>query len=174
MDGGIYAALGFSEESGIPFDMGIMRNHYVGRTFIQPKQEDRVAAVKIKLNPIAKAIVGKKICLVEDSVVRGNTSRIRVKTLLECGAKEVHLRVSGPPHISPCFYGIDFPNKEELIANKYSIEEIAELIKVDSLAYLSLKGMLSCVDKTKPTDYCHACYSGEYPVKPSFGCERKD
>ncbi len=172
-DGGIYAALGYAEASGIPFDMGIMRNHYIGRTFIQPNQEARVSAVKVKLNPINEAIKGKKICLIEDSVVRGNTSRERVKTLLNCGAKEVHLRVSGPPHISPCYYGIDFPSKEELIANSYSIEEISKLIKVDSLAYLSLEGMLSCVKNTLPKDYCHACYSGEYPVKPAVICERK-
>jgi len=173
-DGGIYAALGYAEASGIPFDMGIMRNHYIGRTFIQPRQEDRVSAVKVKLNPIYEAINGKKICLIEDSIVRGNTSKERVKTLLSCGAKEIHLRVSGPPHVSPCFYGIDFPSKEELIANQYSIKEIAKLIKVDSLAYLSLEGMLSCVDKTSPGDYCHACYSGKYPVKPTQLCEREN
>ncbi len=171
-DGGTYAALGFAEASGIPFDMGIMRNHYVGRTFIQPNQEDRVAAVRVKLNAISEAIDGKRVCLIEDSIVRGNTSKIRVKTLRECGAKEVHMRVSCPPHISPCYYGIDFPDRNELIANNYSIDQIAEMINVDSLSYLSLEGMLSCVEHTKPQDYCHACFSGDYPVKDTAICKR--
>ena len=167
-DGGIYAALGFSKASGIPFDLGIMRNHYVGRTFINPSQTDRVWAVRLKLNPIVEAIKGKRICLIEDSIVRGNTSKERVKTLRKYGAKEVHMRVSCPPHISPCYYGIDFPRKDELIANKYNLEEIARLIEADSLAYLSLDGMLSCVGNGKSKGYCHACFSGQYPVKPSL------
>ena len=171
-DGGIYAALGYSEASGIPFDLGIMRNHYVGRTFINPNQADRVWAVRVKLNPIVAAIKGKKICLIEDSIVRGNTSKERVKALRNYGAKEVHLRVSCPPHINPCFYGIDFPNKDELIANNYSLEEIAKLIEADSLAYLSLDGMVSCVGNGHSKSYCHACFSGDYPVKPSFACHR--
>ncbi len=172
-DGGVYAALGFAEASGLPFDLGIMRNHYIGRTFIQPNHEARVSALRIKLNPISEAIKGKRVCLIEDSIVRGNTSRERVRTLRDCGAKEVHMRVSCPPHISPCYYGIDFPNKEELIANNYEIDEIAKLIQVDSLSYLSLSGMLSCVKNSTASDYCHACYSGEYAVKPSLGCERE-
>lgn len=172
-DGGVYAALGYAEAAKIPFDMGIMRNHYVGRTFIRPSHEDRVSAVKIKLNPIREAIYGKRVCLIEDSIVRGNTSTERVKTLRECGAKEVHMRVSCPPHISPCYYGIDFPSKEELIANHYSIPEIAKLINADSLAYLSLEGMLSCVLNTAPKDYCHACFSRQYPVPPRLGCKRE-
>jgi len=163
-DGGIYAALGYAAASGIPFDLGIMRNHYVGRTFIRPSEDDRRTAVRIKLTPIAEAIAGKRVVLIEDSIVRGNTSRERVKTLRSCGAKEVHMRISCPPHISPCFYGIDFPSREELIANNYTITEIQDLIGVDSLAYLSLDGMLSCV-KSAP-DYCHACFSGKYPVNP--------
>lgn len=165
-DSGMYAALGFSEASGIPFELGIMRNHYVGRTFIRPSQDDRRAAVNIKLNPIREAVEGKKVCLVEDSIVRGNTSKERVRTLREIGAKEVHMRISCPPHIQPCFYGIDFPSAEELIANKHSIDEIAKIIDADSLAYLSLEGMLSCVRNTSVKDYCHACFSGKYPVKP--------
>jgi amidophosphoribosyltransferase len=171
-DGGIYAALGFAEATGIPFDLGIMRNHYVGRTFIRPSEDDRRAAVRIKLNPIGEAIEGKRICLVEDSIVRGNTTRERVRTLLDCGAKEIHIRVSCPPHVSPCYYGIDFPSKEELIANNYSIDEIAELIGADSLAYLSLDAMLSCVQKHPANNYCHACFSGEYPLKPKGTCSR--
>lgn len=169
-DGGVYAALGFAEASNIPFDMGIMRNHYVGRTFIQPNADDRKAAVNVKLNPIRSAIQGRRICLVDDSIVRGNTSRERVRLLRNCGAKEVHMRISCPPHINPCFYGIDFADKEQLIANNYTLNEIAELIGVDSLAYLSRDGMLSGGEQTKPEDYCHACFSGEYPVEPKFGC----
>ena len=173
-DGGIYAALGFSEASRIPFDLGIMRNHYVGRTFINPNQTDRVWAVRIKLNPIVEAIKGKRICLIEDSIVRGNTSRERVKTLRKYGAKEVHMRVSCPPHISPCYYGIDFPRKDELIANNYSLDEITQLIEADSLAYLSLDGMLACVKNSRSKNgYCHACFSGKYPVEPSSVCDRK-
>ena len=167
-DSGTYAALGFAEASGISFEMGIMRNHYIGRTFIKPSPDDRRAAVNLKLNPIRQAIEGKRVCLVEDSIVRGNTSRERVRTLRENGAKEVHMRISCPPHISPCFYGIDFPSAEELVAHSHTIDEIAELIDADSLAYLSLEGMLSCVSgNTK--EYCHACFSGEYPVAPVKG-----
>jgi amidophosphoribosyltransferase len=165
-DGGIYAALGYAEESGLPFDLGIMRNHYVGRTFIKPAAADRKAAVKIKLNPIRNAIEGKRVCLIEDSIVRGNTSRERVKTLRACGAKEVHIRISCPPHVSPCYYGIDFPSKEELIANNYTQEEISKLIDVDSLHYLTLEGMLDCVRTAAPEDFCHACFSADYPVAP--------
>jgi amidophosphoribosyltransferase len=142
-----------------------MRNHYIGRTFIKPSPDDRKAAVNLKLNPIRKAIEGKKICLVEDSIVRGNTSRERVLTLRENGAAEVHMRISCPPHVAPCFYGIDFPSAEELIAYTHSIDEIAELIGADSLAYLSLEGMLSCASQPNE-NYCHACFSGKYPVSP--------
>ena len=164
-DSGTYAALGFAEASGIPFEMGIMRNHYIGRTFIKPSPEDRRTAVNLKLNPIRKAIEGKRVCLVEDSIVRGNTSRERVRTLRENGAVEVHMRISCPPHISPCYYGIDFPQAEELIAHSHSVDEIAKIIDADSLAYLSLDGMLSCASKEN-SSYCHACFSGKYPVKP--------
>ena len=164
-DSGTYAALGYAEASGIPFEMGIMRNHYIGRTFIKPSPDDRKAAVNLKLNPIRKAIEGKKICLVEDSIVRGNTSRERVLAMRENGAAEVHMRISCPPHVAPCFYGIDFPSSEELIAYTHSIDEIAELIGADSLAYISLDGMLACT--TQPSEnFCHACFSGKYPVAP--------
>lgn len=165
-DGGLYAALGYAAASGVPFDMAIVRNHYVGRTFIQPNASDRRAAVLVKLNAIASLVRGKRVCLVDDSIVRGNTSRERVRLLRECGAKSVHMRVSCPPHVSPCYYGIDFANRDELIANNYTQQEIADLIGVDSLAYLSREGMLSCVRATAPTDYCHACFSCEYPVPP--------
>ncbi|HAR64923.1 MAG TPA: amidophosphoribosyltransferase [Lentisphaeria bacterium] len=165
-DGGMYAALGYAEESGIPFDLGIMRNHYIGRTFIQPTEDDRRNAVKAKLNPIRDAIRGKRICLIEDSIVRGNTSRERVRTLRECGAKEVHVRISCPPHISPCYYGIDFAEKDQLIANSHTLDEIRELIQVDSLSYLSLEGLLSCVRSHPVGNFCHACFSAEYPIEP--------
>lgn len=168
-DSGMYAALGYSEASGIPFDLGIMRNHYIGRTFIKPSPDDRRAAVNLKLNPIREAIRGKRVCLVEDSIVRGNTSRERVRTLRENGAKEVHMRISCPPHVRPCFYGIDFPRADELIANRHSVDEIAKIIDADSLAYLSLEGMLSCVTRGNPQDYCHACFTGKYSVKPRHG-----
>ncbi|OVE77748.1 amidophosphoribosyltransferase [bacterium F16] len=158
-DGGTYAALGYADATGIPYDQGIMRNHYVGRTFIQPNAADRRASVKVKLNPVRSAIKGKRIVLVDDSIVRGNTSRERVKLLREFGAKEVHMRISCPPHIGGCFYGIDFPDPAALIATQYTIEEIAEQINVDSLAYLSLEGMLSCVERTEPKDYCVACFN---------------
>ena len=121
--------------------------------------------MNLKLNPIREAIAGKRICLVEDSIVRGNTSKERVRAMRENGAREVHMRISCPPHISPCFYGIDFPSAEELVAHSHSIEEIARMIDADSLAYLSLEGMLGCAAKDN-ADYCHACFSGEYPVAP--------
>ncbi len=162
-DSGTYAALGFAEASGIPFDVSIMRNHYIGRTFIKPSPDDRRTAVNMKLNPIREAVEGKSVCLVEDSIVRGNTSRERIRTLRESGARAVHMRISCPPHKCPCFYGIDFPSAEELIAHSNSIAEIAGQIGADSLAYLSLQGMLSCVS-CPAEDYCHACFSGEYPV----------
>ncbi len=167
-DSGMYAALGYSEASGIPFDLGIMRNHYVGRTFIKPSPADRKTAVNMKLNPIREAIEGKRVCLVEDSIVRGNTSKERVRTLRENGAKEVHMRISCPPHVQPCYFGIDFPSADELIAHKSSVAEIAKIIDADSLSYLSLEGMISCVRKTKAEEYCHACFSGDYPVKPKL------
>ena len=167
-DGGTYAALGFAEAANISYDQGIMRNHYVGRTFIQPNAADRRATVKIKLNPIRAAIKDKIIVLVDDSIVRGNTSRERVKLLREFGAKEVHMRISCPPHIGGCYYGIDFPDPDELIASHLSTDEIAKEINVDSLAYLSLEGMLAGVERTKPESYCVACFNKEYPVPPKF------
>ena len=167
-DGGLYAALGYAEEAKVPFDMGIMRNHYVGRTFIQPDPEDRRTAVKIKLNPIRHAIKGRRILLVDDSIVRGNTSRERIRLLRECGAKEVHMRISCPPHVGACYYGIDFPDPQALIANNLSLPEIAKLINVDSLAYLSLDGMLNSVIVNRPADYCTACFTRNYPVPPKF------
>ncbi len=162
-DSGNYAALGFSQELGLPLEVGIIRNHYIGRTFIQPTQLLRDLRVKIKLNPIRDVLKGKKIIVVEDSIVRGTTSRSRVQELRNAGAKEIHMRISCPPLKSPCFYGIDFPSKGELIGSNKTIKEIKDFIEVDSLGYLSLEGMLSVMKQSG--DFCHACFSGEYPVE---------
>ena len=166
-DSGNFAALGYSLESNIPFTIGMIRNHYVGRTFIQPAQEIRDLKVRVKFNPIRQIIAGKRLVIVDDSIVRGTTTRARVKSLREAGAKAIHLRVSCPPTRHSCFYGIDFPTRKELIANTLSLEEIRKFIGVDSLGYLSLEGMLKAVGK--PGDYCTACWSGQYPIP--FGGE---
>ncbi|MFH1847500.1 MAG: amidophosphoribosyltransferase [Candidatus Omnitrophota bacterium] len=163
-DSGNYAALGYSEESGIPFEMGMVRNHYVGRTFIQPSQEMREHGVRVKLNPIGAVLKNKRVIVVEDSIVRGTTTSGRIKALRKAGAKEIHMRISCPPIKFPCFYGIDFPSKEELIANQLAgIEKIADFIGVDSLKYLSLNGMLESI-KNNGTSFCCACFNGEYPA----------
>ncbi|HBR14099.1 MAG TPA: amidophosphoribosyltransferase [Candidatus Omnitrophica bacterium] len=161
-DSGNYAALGFAKELGLPFEVGIIRNHYIGRTFIQPTQFLRDFRVKVKLNPIRSVLKDKKLVVIDDSIVRGTTSRSRVEDLRRAGAKEIHMRISCPPIKSPCFYGIDFPNKNELIAANHSVKEIADFMKVDSLKYLSLDGMLSVMKQ--PNNFCHACYSGQYPA----------
>jgi len=166
-DSGNFAALGYSLESKIPFMIGMTRNHYVGRTFIQPAQEIRDLKVRVKFNPIRELIKGKRLVIVDDSIVRGTTTRARVKGLREAGAKEIHLRVSCPPTKFSCFYGIDFPTKKELIANTMSLEEIRKFIGVETLGYLSLDGMLQAIGK--PGDYCTACWSGTYPIP--FGDE---
>ena len=163
-DSGNCAGLGFAEASGIPFEMGITRNHYVGRTFIQPSQISRDLGVKVKLNPVKEVINNKRIVVIEDSIVRGTTSRIRMNNLREAGAKEVHMRVSCPPHKYPCYYGIDFPTREELIASSHSIEEIGTFIGVDSLGYLSLDGMIKAMPFPRET-FCLSCFDGNYPVK---------
>lgn len=164
-DSGFSAALGYSRESGIPLEMGIIRNHYVGRTFIQPAQDSRDLGVRVKFNLLRAVLKGKRIAIVDDSIVRGTTSKIRVRNLRRVGVKEVHLRISCPPHRFPCFYGIDFHRASELIANKYaSIEAIRKYLGVDSLGYLSLEGMLGCLSHPKH-DYCTACWLGKYPVK---------
>jgi len=163
-DSGNSAAMGFSEESGIPLEVGMIRNHYVGRTFIQPTQHIRDFRVKIKLNPIKDVLKGKRIVIVEDSIVRGTTSKSRVKTLREAGASQIHMRISCPPIISPCFYGIDFPTKKELIASNHTIDWIRDFIGVDSLKYLSLEGMLKAMPLAK-SEFCTACFNGMYPAK---------
>ncbi|MFC2140505.1 amidophosphoribosyltransferase [Candidatus Auribacterota bacterium] len=171
-DSGSYAAAGFSEESKKPVEQGVMRNHYIGRTFIQPSQFVRDFKVKIKLNPIKEVLKGKKIVAVDDSIVRGTTSRARVKTLRKAGAKEIHMRISCPPIKFPCCYGIDFPTNKELIAHQKSVKEIEEFIGVDSLAYLSLKGMLQSMP-LKATSFCTACFTGDYPICPPKALSKK-
>jgi amidophosphoribosyltransferase len=166
-DSGNFAALGFSAESGIPFSMGFIRNHYVGRTFIQPAQEIRDFKVRVKFNPVQKVVKGKRLVIVDDSIIRGTTTKARVKSLREAGASEIHMRVSCPPTKYSCFYGIDFPTRKELIANTLSLEEIRKFLGVESLGYLSLEGLLSAVGK--PSDYCTACWTGTYPIP--FGGE---
>ncbi|MDD4957142.1 MAG: amidophosphoribosyltransferase [Candidatus Omnitrophica bacterium] len=164
-DSGNEAALGYSERSGIPFEFGIIRNHYIGRTFIQPSQEMRKHGVKIKLNPIKDALKGKRVIVVEDSIVRGTTTGGRIRAIREAGVKEIHMRISCPPIRFPCFYGIDFPSSRELIANQLpSIDEIGRSIGVDSLKYISLDGMLEAVAGDKD-GFCTACFSGDYPTK---------
>jgi amidophosphoribosyltransferase len=162
-DSGVCAAMGFAEESGIPLRMGLIRNHYVGRTFIQPQQSIRHFGVKVKLNPVRSILDGRRVILVDDSIVRGTTSRKIVRMVRATGAKEVHVRVSCPPTISPCFYGVDTPSKSELIAASHSIEEIREFLEADTVAYLSLEGLLSAVG-TERKSYCTSCYTGNYPV----------
>jgi len=161
-DSGIPAALGYSRASGIPFDYGFIRNHYVGRTFIQPAESRRGFGVRIKLNAIADVVRGKRVVVVDDSIVRGTTSRTRLGMLREAGAREVHLRISSPPICHPCYFGIDFPTRDELVAGARTVEEIRTFVGVDSLGYLSVEGLLSAVSGP-PGDYCAACFTGEYP-----------
>jgi len=161
-DSGVFAALGFSEASKIPFEFGMIRNHYIGRTFIQPSQYLRDFRVKIKLNPLRDVLKGKDVILVEDSIVRGTTSRARVKTLRQAGANKIHMRVSCPPLKFPCFYGIDFPTKKELVASKHDIAWIRDFIGADSLEYLSLEGMLNSMPLPRE-NFCTACFTGKYP-----------
>jgi amidophosphoribosyltransferase len=164
-DSGTYAALGYSEASGIPFEMGMIRNHYVGRTFIQPTQSMRDFGVRVKLNPVKDLLRGKDIVIVEDSIIRGTTARTRVKALRELGVRRVHMRVAGPPHRFPCHYGIDFPTKGELVAARMSVAELGAHLGLDSLHYLSLKGLLESTGVSDPERYfCKACFDGCYPV----------
>jgi amidophosphoribosyltransferase len=166
-DSGIGAALGYAQESGIPFEWGLIRNHYVGRTFIAPRQGQRSVGVKIKLNPVRQVIEGRRVVLIDDSIVRGTTSRKIVRMVREAGAREVHLRISSPPTTGPCYYGIDTPTKAELIASSHSVEEIRRFIEADSLGYLSHQGLLQAVDDPSGQRHCTACFSGRYPVAVS-------
>jgi amidophosphoribosyltransferase len=160
-DSGLFAALGYSRESGLPLEFGLIRNHYVGRTFIEPRQSIRNFGVKVKLNPIRELIGGKRVVLVDDSIVRGTTSRKIVRMVRDAGAAEVHVRVSAPPTKWPCHYGIDTPTRNELIASEHSVEEIRQFIEADSLAYLSLEGLLASVSGGRES-YCTACWTGDY------------
>ncbi len=165
-DSGNYAALGFAEASGLPFEMGIIRNHYVGRTFIQPSQAMRTFAVRVKLNPVKDLIRGKRLILIEDSIIRGTTTRTRIHTLRHAGAKELHMLVSCPPHRFPCPYGIDFSTRGELIASSNTVEQIRDYIGLDSLGYLSLEGLLKAAGANTITNhpYCVACFTGDYAI----------
>jgi amidophosphoribosyltransferase len=162
-DSGVVSAMGFAEESGIPFEMGLIRNHYVGRTFIEPQSQIRHFGVKLKLNPVKEIIAGKRIAIIDDSIVRGTTARKIVKMLRDVGAKEVHLRISAPPILHSCFYGIDTPTKEELIAHTHDLEETRQYLAADSLAYLSLEKMMEVLENGKKK-FCSACFDGNYPV----------
>ncbi len=163
-DSGVPAAIGYSLESGVPFRMGLIRNHYVGRTFIEPEQSIRDFGVKLKLNPVRELLEGKRIALVDDSIVRGTTSRKIVRMLREAGAAEVHMRVSCPPTISPCYYGIDTPTRDELIAARHSLDEIREFVGADSLGYLSLQSLRRAVGDEEGR-FCTSCYTGQYPTE---------
>jgi amidophosphoribosyltransferase len=167
-DSGNSAALGYSRRSGIPFDMGFVRNHYVGRTFITPSAESRRSDVKIKLNVVREVVKGRRLVVVDDSIVRGTTSRARIASLRDAGAREIHLRISAPPIRCPCHYGIDFQSPDELIAAGHSVEEIAQFIGVDSLGYQTVEGMLEAVPGDG-ADYCCACFTGQYPVRVEQG-----
>ena len=162
-DSGVSAALGYAEESGIPYEIGMTRNHYVGRTFIQPSQKIRDFGVKIKLNPIKDVLKGKRVIVIDDSLVRGTTSKRRVQAIREAGAKEIHLRISSPPIKFPCHFGIDTPKKNKLIASQKKLNDIMEYVGADSLGYLSEDGMLKVVKKMQPASFCTACFSGKYP-----------
>ncbi|MFH2044926.1 MAG: amidophosphoribosyltransferase [Pseudomonadota bacterium] len=165
-DSGTYAALGFSEESGIPFEMGMIRNHYIGRTFIQPTQSMRDFGVRVKLNPVKEILKGKDIVIIEDSIIRGTTVKTRVKSLRALGVNKVHMRVSGPPHRFPCHYGIDFSTSGELIAATNSVSELKDILGLDSLYYLSIDGLLQSTGIKNPENsFCKACFDGCYPVE---------
>jgi len=166
-DSGIGAALGYSQESGLPYQWGLIRNHYVGRTFIEPKQKVRSFGVKVKLNPVRSVLEGKRVVLIDDSIVRGTTSRKIVSMIRAAGAREIHMRISSPPTTGPCYYGIDTPLKSELIASSHSVDEIRRHIGADSLAYLSHEGLLKAVEDPGQSRYCTACFSGRYPVAVS-------
>jgi amidophosphoribosyltransferase len=162
-DSGVPAAIGYAEESGLPFEMGLIRNHYVGRTFIEPRDAIRHFGVKVKLNAQPNVLAGKRVVVVDDSIVRGTTSRKIVKMIRDAGAREIHMRISSPPTTSPCYYGIDTPNRSELIASSHAVEEIRRYITADSLAYLSEEGMYAFLGGRR-SGFCDACFTGRYPV----------
>ncbi|MDH5458527.1 MAG: amidophosphoribosyltransferase [Nitrospinota bacterium] len=167
-DSGNISALGYSEESGIPFEMGLIRNHYVGRTFIEPKSQIRDFGVKVKLNAVKEIISGKRVIIIDDSIVRGTTSRKIVKMVRAAGAKEIHVRISSPPTLYPCFYGIDTPDREQLIASKHTLEETRRFVTADSLEYIDIDNMMDIM-KDERSSYCAACFDGEYAVPVDGG-----
>jgi amidophosphoribosyltransferase len=167
-DSGNISALGYSEESGIPFEMGLIRNHYVGRTFIEPKSQIRHFGVKVKLNAVKEVIKGKRVIIIDDSIVRGTTSRKIVKMVRAAGAKEVHVRISSPPTLYPCYYGIDTPDREELIASKHTLEETRRYVTADTLEYIDIDNMMGIM-KDERSSYCAACFDGEYAVPVDGG-----
>ena len=169
-DSGVAAAIGYAAESGINFRFGLVRNHYVGRTFIEPKQSIRSFGVRLKLNPVRDLLKGRRVVLIDDSIVRGTTSKKIVRLVREAGAREVHVRISCPPTVSPCYYGVDTPNKEELIAARMSVEEVRDFIEADSLGYLSMEGMLEACGLPFETS-CVACWSGRYPTRINTAAE---
>jgi amidophosphoribosyltransferase len=165
-DSGVYAALGFAEESGIPFDFGLIRNHYVGRTFIEPRQSIRSFGVKIKLNPVREILRGRRVVLVDDSVVRGTTSRKIVEMVRAAGAREVHMRISSPPTTHSCFYGINTPSRDQLLASRMDLEGIRNYMEADSIGYLTLEDLQESVQDPGGAGLCYACFTGDYPVSP--------
>jgi amidophosphoribosyltransferase len=164
-DSGVTAGVGYAAESGIPFRFGLIRNHYVGRTFIEPSQSVRDFGVKLKLNPVRSLLEGRRVVLVDDSIVRGTTSRKIVRMIRSAGAKEVHMRISCPPTIAPCYYGVDTPSRNQLIAARKTVDEIRDYIGADSLAYLSVGGLKRACGEGEKTSYCSACYTGKYPTE---------
>jgi amidophosphoribosyltransferase len=171
-DSGVPAALGFSQESGVPFEMGIIRNHYIGRTFIQPTQSIRNFGVKIKLNPQSHILRDKSVVVIDDSIVRGTTSKKIIGLIRAAGAKEIHFRIAAPPTTGPCFYGVDTPSRSQLIASHKSIEEIRQFIGADTLAYLSVEGLKKAAGATQERNYCTACFDGKYPTE-LFGLDQE-
>ena len=165
-DSGVAGALGYAEASGIPYQLGLIRSHYVGRTFIEPSQQIRDFGVKLKLSPVREVISGKRVIVVDDSLVRGTTTRKVVRMLRACGVKEVHLRITAPPTTGSCYYGVDTPTQDELIAHRMEVDDIRRYLGADSLGYLSLEG-LRAVEGQDRGEFCEACFSGEYPVDPS-------
>ena len=165
-DSGVTAAVGYARESGVPLQFGLIRNHYVGRTFIEPSQKVRDFGVKLKLNPVRELLQGRRVVLVDDSIVRGTTSRKIVRMMRSAGAAEIHVRISCPPTIAPCYYGVDTPERRQLIAASKSVEEIRDFIAADSLAFLSLDGLrTACQDDPGNTRFCTSCYTGKYPTE---------
>jgi amidophosphoribosyltransferase len=166
-DSGIDAAIGYAQQSGIPYGIGLIKNRYIGRTFIQPTQQQRVRAVKIKLNALRDTVRGKRVVMVDDSIVRGTTSERIVRMIRDAGATEVHMRVSCPPFLYPCYFGTDIPTQDALIAVNHTVEETREIIGADSLGYLSLENLKKITGDEK-TDHCNACFTGKYPMEVPF------